>query len=208
MVVFAILAAALLVTAVHESGHLACARLAGATVLAVRVGYGPRIGAFRAAGTDYVIALLPLGGRVHYRRLGSEAGNAAIAVAGPAANFAFAFVLLAVVAAAAGVEAMPGGGAGGPVGYAVTAIASWVGLVGRVAAGWFGGPPAPGQAAVAELADALGARGVAPAAYFLAVLSTLWGVLNLISIPVVATDGWQVAAAGARALRRRVRRGP
>ena len=114
-----IVAVCVLVT-VHEFGHYWVARKLGFKVLRFSVGFGrplwSRIG--RTSGTEYVLALVPLGGyvklldereapvpaadlphsftrRPHWQRI-------AVLLAGPAANFLFAILLLAAVLLASG----------------------------------------------------------------------------------------------------------
>ncbi len=109
-----IVAVCVLVT-VHEFGHYWVARKLGFKVLRFSVGFGrplwSRIG--RKSGTEYVLAVIPLGGyvklldereapvaaaelphsftrRPHWQRI-------AVLLAGPAANFLFAILLLAAI---------------------------------------------------------------------------------------------------------------
>ena len=49
---------------VHEWGHYIAAKLLGVRVEVFAIGFGPRIIGFRRNGTDYRLALLPLGGYV------------------------------------------------------------------------------------------------------------------------------------------------
>ena len=99
---------------VHESGHFMWAKLFGVRVLRFSLGFGPRIAGFTRAGTEYVLAALPLGGYVrmlgenpHDEVPGEEASasfNAQplwrriiIVCAGPAMNLAFPVLLYFVV---------------------------------------------------------------------------------------------------------------
>src|SRR6266566_9852198 len=109
---------------VHEFGHYAIARWNGVRVEVFSIGFGPELfGWWDRAGTRWKFSTIPLGGYVkmfgdsdassglpvpglarlaqternvsfHYKRLGQRA---AIVAAGPAANFAFAIVVLAVL---------------------------------------------------------------------------------------------------------------
>jgi regulator of sigma E protease len=109
---------------VHEFGHYAIARWNGVRVEVFSIGFGPELfGWWDSAGTRWKFSTIPLGGYVkmfgdgdassglptpglarlaqternvsfHYKRLGQRA---AIVAAGPAANFAFAIVVLAVL---------------------------------------------------------------------------------------------------------------
>jgi len=109
---------------VHEFGHYAIARWNGVRVEVFSIGFGPELfGWWDSAGTRWKFSTVPLGGYVkmfgdsdassglpvpglarlaqaerdvsfHYKRLGQRA---AIVAAGPAANFAFAIVVLAAL---------------------------------------------------------------------------------------------------------------
>ena len=94
----------------HELGHYAAARLMGVYVEVFSIGFGKKIWGFRWLGTDWRIAAVPLGGYVQMkgqddldpakRDSDADSYNAkkpwqriVILFAGPAANFALAFVL-------------------------------------------------------------------------------------------------------------------
>ena len=95
---------------VHEFGHFAVAKLCGVRVESFSVGFGPRLFGIKHGETDYKVCLLPLGGYV--KMTGENPGEDApcddpaafnahprwqrmlIGVAGPAANFILAFVLM------------------------------------------------------------------------------------------------------------------
>jgi len=109
---------------VHEFGHYFIARRNGVRVDVFSIGFGPEVfGWHDRAGTRWKFSAIPLGGYVkmfgdndassglpaaglsrmtpaerevsfHYKRLGQRA---AIVVAGPAANFVFAIVILAIL---------------------------------------------------------------------------------------------------------------
>ena len=109
---------------VHEFGHYAIARWNGVRIDVFSIGFGPELfGWWDSAGTRWKFSTIPLGGYVkmfgdsdassgqplpglgrlaqgernvsfHYKRLGQRA---AIVAAGPAANFAFAIVVLTVL---------------------------------------------------------------------------------------------------------------
>jgi regulator of sigma E protease len=55
---------------VHEVGHLIAAKLLDIKVLRLSIGFGPRVTALRRGETEYVLALVPLGGYV--RLLGED----------------------------------------------------------------------------------------------------------------------------------------
>jgi regulator of sigma E protease len=114
---------------VHEFGHYFVARWNGVRVEVFSIGFGSELFGWRdSAGTRWKFSTIPLGGYVkmfgdadassglpaaglaqlaqadrdvsfHYKRLGQRA---AIVAAGPAANFAFAIVVLAVLFTAFG----------------------------------------------------------------------------------------------------------
>jgi len=94
----------------HELGHFALARLLGVYVEVFSIGFGKKLASFRALGTEWRIAAIPLGGYV--RMKGQDDSDPSktspdpdsynsktplqrimILLAGPAANFALAFVL-------------------------------------------------------------------------------------------------------------------
>ena len=109
---------------VHEFGHFYVARRNGVRVDVFSIGFGPELfGWYDRAGTRWKFSAIPLGGYVkmfgdsdassglpsaglarmtlaerdlsfHYKRLGQRA---AIVAAGPAANFLFAIVVLALL---------------------------------------------------------------------------------------------------------------
>jgi regulator of sigma E protease len=109
---------------VHEFGHYLVARWNGVRVEVFSIGFGPEVfGWWDRAGTRWKFSTIPLGGYVkmfgdsdassglptpglarlapaerdvsfHYKRLGQRA---AIVAAGPAANFLFAIVVLAIL---------------------------------------------------------------------------------------------------------------
>ncbi|CCQ09623.1 Membrane-associated zinc metalloprotease [Pseudoalteromonas luteoviolacea B = ATCC 29581] len=108
-----ILALGILVT-VHEYGHFWVARKAGVKVQRFSIGFGkPLFKWYDRLGTEYVIALIPLGGYVKMlderveevsaqeRHLSFNAkpvgARIAIVAAGPIANFLFAIVALALM---------------------------------------------------------------------------------------------------------------
>ena len=97
---------------VHEFGHFIVAKRCGVRVETFAIGFGKRVVGFRRGGTDYQINALPLGGYVKMAGEipGEEVSNdpgelnnhprwqrMLIALAGPAANFVLAFVLMAGV---------------------------------------------------------------------------------------------------------------
>lgn len=108
-----------LMVIVHEFGHFAVAKLCGVRVEAFSFGFGPRLFGFKYGETDYKVCLLPLGGFVkmtgetpggnmdvpgeHAQEYADDPGaftshprwqRVLIGLAGPAANFVLAFVLM------------------------------------------------------------------------------------------------------------------
>jgi regulator of sigma E protease len=118
--IFAFLAALTLLIFVHEMGHFLVARACGVRVLRFSIGFGRPIFMWvdRRTGTEWVLALIPLGGYVRMldesdpdrdKPIPSEqlaeafsrkpvASRAAIVAAGPIANFLLAILLYAVLA--------------------------------------------------------------------------------------------------------------
>ena len=101
----------------HEMGHLIVGKLLGVKALRFSLGFGPRLFGFTVGETEYRFSLLPLGGYVKFagdnplEELPAEdrgrgfleqppAKKAAIAFAGPAANFIAAVALYFIVNAA------------------------------------------------------------------------------------------------------------
>jgi regulator of sigma E protease len=97
---------------VHEWGHYIAAKLLRVRVETFAIGFGPRLVGFTRNGTDYRIALLPLGGYVKMAGENPFEGRTGdpgefmshprwhrflIAVAGPFMNFVLAIVLLTAV---------------------------------------------------------------------------------------------------------------
>lgn len=97
---------------VHEWGHYAVAKLCGVRVEVFSLGFGKRLWGFKRGDTDYRLSALPFGGYVKMsgeNPLEEHEGHSwefnshprwqrfLIALAGPAMNALFAFVLLTVV---------------------------------------------------------------------------------------------------------------
>jgi regulator of sigma E protease len=110
---------------VHELGHFVAAKLLGVKVLKFSIGFGPRLFGFRRGETEYLLALLPLGGYV--KMAGDEPGaevppedrgrgfleappwkRFVIAFAGPAANLVFPVVIYFALALAQNGSPVPG----------------------------------------------------------------------------------------------------
>lgn len=99
----------------HELGHYMAARLMGVYVEVFSIGFGKKIASFRAWGTEWKIAMIPLGGYVQMKgqddsdpskiNLDKDSYNVKtplqrifILLAGPFANFLLAFVLYFFIA--------------------------------------------------------------------------------------------------------------
>lgn len=96
---------------VHEMGHFLAARRVGIEVEEFAIGFGPRLTGFRAAGTNFSVRLLPLGGYV--RMLGEEDNQEVVSegsynsksplqrmlviASGPIMNFLFAVLLFVLI---------------------------------------------------------------------------------------------------------------
>ena len=122
--VVAFLAVLTVIVAVHEAGHFFVARLCRVRVLTFSIGFGPELfGWTGKAGTRYKLSLLPLGGYVQMagglmpdKPEALEQGafpsrpvwqRALVILAGPFANFAFAFAILFVMAMTFGSATLP-----------------------------------------------------------------------------------------------------
>ncbi len=96
----------------HELGHFLVAKRLGIGVERFSIGFGPRVAGFRRGETEYLLALIPLGGFV--KLLGDDprgadgdhpraflnkpiSSRSAVVAAGPLANFALAIVIFAAI---------------------------------------------------------------------------------------------------------------
>jgi regulator of sigma E protease len=99
----------------HELGHYSAAKLMGVYVEVFSIGFGKKVASFKRWGTEWAIAMIPLGGYVKMKgqddsnpaniSLDSDSYNTKtpiqrifILLAGPAANFVLAFVLYLFIA--------------------------------------------------------------------------------------------------------------
>ena len=132
--VFFLLVTLIVLVTFHEMGHFLMARWAGLHVVRFSVGFGkPVLSWYDRHGTEFCIAMVPLGGyvRMYDRRDADAAAHAprgparsydalspwwriAVALAGPAANFVLAFLVFWILS--------------------VTGVSSLVPIVGSVAA--------------------------------------------------------------------------
>src|SRR6516164_5791980 len=111
-ILLAILALGLLIV-LHEGGHFVVARLCGMRVERFSIGFGPTLLGFKWRGTLFQIAPIPLGGFVQITGLNPSEEfdkndpyvypnrprwmRLLTILAGPAANYATAFVLMLIV---------------------------------------------------------------------------------------------------------------
>lgn len=201
LLVAAIALVLVLVTAVHEAGHGLAVRARRGRVLKIQVGLGSVLLGWRRGGTEYVLALIPAGGRIRYEGVAPGTAEAVVAVSGPVANVAFAYAVLGLAAWVAGPAAMPFGGEHeGAAVYALAQVRVWAWLVpdavrelvltGRATElGW----------AIDALVELLRSEGKAGFIYVTAAVSVVWATLNLIPVPVLGTDGWHFVRALLRA---------
>jgi regulator of sigma E protease len=111
-IVIAIVGLGLLIV-LHEGGHFVVARLCGMRVERFSIGFGPTLLGFKRGGTTFQIAPIPLGGFVQITGMNPNEEfddkdpmvypnrprwmRLATIVAGPAANYLTAFVLMLIV---------------------------------------------------------------------------------------------------------------
>jgi regulator of sigma E protease len=99
---------------VHELGHFLVARMLGVRVITFCIGMGPKLLKFRRGGTEYAIALLPIGGYVKMAGENPDEPHTGAAdefltrpkwdrfrilIAGPVMNIVLSLVLMTVVLA-------------------------------------------------------------------------------------------------------------
>ncbi|NCX62118.1 MAG: RIP metalloprotease, partial [Betaproteobacteria bacterium] len=96
---------------VHELGHFLAARSCGVRVLSFSIGFGPALASVQWRGTEYRLAMIPLGGYVKMLGESSEQHadptesfaaqsplrRAWISLAGPLANLVLAWLLFAAL---------------------------------------------------------------------------------------------------------------
>jgi regulator of sigma E protease len=185
--------------AVHEAGHFAAARALGVPVREASLGFGPALVSWRRGGTRYALRLFPFGGYVVPERGAMEAlpplKQAALALAGPAANAAGAVLLvaagLAVALAQTGmfppwlvpVKALEGGWLFAKLVAQAFARALGSGLAGVV------GPVGTVAALDISMQSLHGPARVAPAA----LVSMALSLTNLLPLPAL-DGGWALMA--------------
>jgi membrane-associated protease RseP (regulator of RpoE activity) len=191
------LVALVAVTTIHEAGHFLAVRAKGGRVLAVQLGLGGTAWRTAVAGTELVVAFIPVGGRIRYEGIRPGTGQAVIAVSGAAANLATAFLAFAVAIGSLGPEAARLAPEGmGPMGFAAATTGGWFWAVpGALLELGTAGSATELRAAVRGLVDLMVRRPLGAFPYALGALSALWAALNLIPIPGIETDGWHVVRA-------------
>ncbi len=150
---------------VHEAGHFAAAKLAGIRVIRFAFGFGKVLFGIKWRGTEYAVALLPLGGYVKMAGGDERERTGAadeflskppwvrmlVAVAGPAMNIVLAVAVYAVVAKA---------------GYTLYTFPNRVGRVLETVALADGGVAAPARAAGFRAGDVVVAVNGRPTPYW------------------------------------------
>jgi membrane-associated protease RseP (regulator of RpoE activity) len=220
---------------VHELGHYFMARLTGLKVEVFSIGLGPEIiGRTDRAGTRWKLGIVPLGGYI--RMFGEQSGprhdgtppaeakgaarpllfeeaslgrRAAVAAAGPAANFALSFVVLAVLLLVVGRPAS--------VGASLPEAALWLvwraveltwGLTAETlqalwqfATGVNAGQDFIGPIRLAQVSGEVAHQGLLMSLGLVAIISANLAVMNLLPIP--SLDGGHLLFYLAEALRGR-----
>ena len=223
---------------VHELGHYLVAKGNGVRVEVFSVGFGPElVGWTDHAGTRWKLGAIPLGGYVkmfgdadpastpngavdrmseaekavsiHHKRLGQRA---AVAAAGPLANFIFGIVVIAVLLAIVGKPPGPGATMGSSLHYLLAILGNalsftWDLSVGTLQAIWqmiAGARSAHellGALRAAELSGGVAEAGMLPLLLLTAIFSVNLGVVNLLPVPIL--DGGHLMLYGIEALRGR-----
>jgi membrane-associated protease RseP (regulator of RpoE activity) len=190
-----LLAALILVTALHEAGHVVAVLVKGGRVLRVQVGRGPVAWSTTFRATALVLSLIPVGGRIRYQGIPGGSGQAVVAVSGAVANLAGAVAAFVAAAWLAGPVLAPAAPTGA-LSFAVGSASAWFWAVpGAVVELVTTGRALELSAAVRGLVRLVADRPLVAFPYSLGALSTLWAALNLIPIPILETDGWHIARA-------------
>lgn len=201
--IIAVLVFGLLVLA-HEAGHFLMARARGIAVVEFSVGFGPRLIAWRRAGTTWTVRALPLGGYVRWAEEGAGAFAAAPAASralallgGPLANAMLALVLLVALL--------------GPVrGHGWESLGMALQALGSLTTGWVAGMAGLMRTGIAEMSGPVGITRVTAEVVtygldrfllFTAFLSLNLGLLNLLPLP--GLDGGRLLFIVLERLRRR-----
>jgi membrane-associated protease RseP (regulator of RpoE activity) len=184
------------VTVIHEVGHLLAVHAKRGRVLRFQLGRGPVLWRTTGRQPDFLVSMVPMGGRIHYDGVPAGTGEAVVAVGGASANLVTAFLAFAM-AALLGADGSPvHGEEAGPLAFAAANAGAWFWAApGALLELVRSGSALELRAGMWGLADLLVTRPVYGFPYALGALSALWAALNLIPIPVVRTDGWHVARA-------------
>jgi membrane-associated protease RseP (regulator of RpoE activity) len=184
------------VSAVHEAGHVLAVWLKGGRVLRVQLGRGPVLWRWSGAATDFVVSVIPVGGRVHYDGIRRGSSEAVVAVGGAAANLALSVLAFATAAWLLRHAGPPGSAGTGALAYATAHAGAWFWAVpGALVEVITTGGALELRRALATVMALVAARPAQALPYAVGALSALWAALNLIPLPVVETDGWHVARA-------------
>jgi membrane-associated protease RseP (regulator of RpoE activity) len=182
-------------TLVHELGHWLAARLKRGRVTSLRIGMGPLVWRGAVGETEYSLALVPLGGRIEMQGVRPGTSEAVVAASGALANLLAAFSLFLFGSLGFGLERMPSGAfASGPLPYAIDRLSAWMWFIPRAVASSLGLGSGSGESIWALWSLARDGR-LPEAVYFVAGISVLWGVLNLVPVPGLRSDGWLVLEA-------------
>jgi hypothetical protein len=115
-----------------------------------------------------------------------------VAASGALANMVAAFLLFLFGSLALGVEQMPNGAlASGPLPYAIDRVSAWMWFVPHALASSLGMSADSGESiwTLWSLAHDGSLPGIV---HFVGGISVLWGVLNLVPVPGLRSDGWLV----------------
>lgn len=196
MAILAAILALVAVTVIHEAGHLLAVRAKRGRVLRLQVGRGPVLWRTTGRQPDVLVSIIPIGGRIHYDGVPDGTGEAVVALGGATANLATAFLAFGT-AALLGSDAAPlRAEDAGVLTYAAANAGAWFWAApGAIVELARSGSALELRASLRGLGNLLSTRPVEGFPYVLGALSALWAALNLIPIPVVRTDGWQMARA-------------
>ena len=187
----------MVVTAVHEFGHLVAAVSRRVQGTRVAVGRGTALIRLHRRGIDFELGLIPVGGRVDFVPPPPGTSTAVIAIGGAVANVVFGFVVFWATALAYGVSAVPLGiVADSPLAYAKAATGAWLwAFPAGAAASLLHGDPSGITAATAALRYVMAAHGAPATLHALGALSIVWAALTMLPIPGLGTDGWKFLVA-------------
>lgn len=190
---------------VHEAGHYVAARATGIAVAEFSVGLGPRLGGFRAGGTEWSLRAVPLMGYVRWHEEGPEAFDNAPAgarvitlLAGPLANLVLVFILAIAAVRLTGATWLETPGLA--VQYTAEMIRYFFGAVIDMFRG-IGLDQLSGAVGIARQTAQAASEGSVQLSVAAALLSLNLAVLNLLPLPFL--DGGRICLVGLERLRRR-----